>query len=124
MKEFMSSNLLEEVFSDEARIQLKFSSYMKISSLICFFISLVATIVARSFVTTEAASDVDSASIIIWITVYTFLGSFLISLFGAAISFPVYSYFCSKFYGQRVYGKFAILVNRNEKNKDSHEPPL
>ncbi|MBQ4831615.1 hypothetical protein J8L84_20280 [Alteromonas sp. MMG017] len=102
---------VQELYGDEARIQLNFFSFMTIAIWVCFGVGIAFSF-AFHLVVTNVASDVASESTMFWLSslMYGFLG-FIFSLVGAAIIYPIYNFWCERMRGQRVKGKIA-LVNR------------
>lgn len=100
---------VQEQYSDEARIQLNFFSFMTVAIWICFGVGIAFSF-AFHLVVTSASSDVASANTMFWLSslMYGFLG-FVFSLVGAAIIFPIYNLWCERMRGQRVKGKFALI---------------
>ena len=100
---------MHEKYSDEARIQLNFFSFMVIATWICFGVGIAFSI-AFNFMITTTAIDEETANTMFWFSslMYGFLG-FIFSLIGAALIYPVYKFWCDKMRGQRVKGKFALI---------------
>jgi hypothetical protein len=99
-----------EVFSTEARVQLSFLSYLKIATIMAFGWALVDLVIG--IFTAHATNNDQSQSyfIYLWlIGVYVGLG-FVKALFCGVISYPIYKWWCQRYRGQRVTGKFAIIV--------------
>jgi H+/Cl- antiporter ClcA len=99
----------QEQYSDEARIQLSFFSFMTIAVWICFGVGITFSF-AFHLVVTSLSSDVTSESTMFWFSslMYGFLG-FIFSLIGSAIIYPVYNFWCERMRGQRVKGKIALV---------------
>jgi len=116
----MDSTELNEIYGYEARIQLSFISYMKIASIICFTFAIVVTVFLRAIVITTTEPGINESTLNTWMAGYMLVGFFLSSFISSAISYPLYSFICSKQKGQRVTGKFAVLVSSSNKqiNKD------
>ncbi|TQF67869.1 hypothetical protein [Pseudoalteromonas luteoviolacea] len=100
---------IQEQYSNEARIQLNFASFMVVAVWVCFGVGLSFS-VAFHFVVTNLTSDVASESTMFWLSsvMYGFLG-FIFSLIGSAVIYPVYNFWCERMRGQRVKGKFALV---------------
>jgi hypothetical protein len=100
---------IQEEYSNEARIQLNFFSFMAVAVWICLGVGIAFSIGFHLFVS-NISSDVASESTMFWFSslMYGFLG-FIFSLIGSAIIYPVYNYFCNRMRGQRVKGKFALV---------------
>ncbi|AZG73661.1 hypothetical protein [Shewanella livingstonensis] len=100
-------------------MQLSFSSFMKIVCLISLAFAGVMTILLRAVVIIGAEPGIDELTFSTWIMGYMlggmFGGFFITSWMSAAISFGVYSLICNKQKGQRVTGKFAVLVKSASK---------
>ena len=101
-----------EQYSDEARIQLSFFSFMAIAIWVCFGVAIAFSF-AFHLMVTSVSSDIASENTVFWFSslMYGFLG-FVFSLIGAAAIYPFYNFWCEKMRGQRVKGKFA-LINRD-----------
>jgi len=112
----MDSRELNEIYGYEARVQLSFISYMKIASIICFTFAIVVTIFLRTIVITTTEPGINESILNTWMAGYMLVGFFITSFLSSAISFPIYSLICSKQKGQRVTGRFAILVSSSNKS--------
>ncbi|WP_163936421.1 hypothetical protein [Paraferrimonas sp. SM1919] len=100
---------IQEQYSNEARIQLNFASFMVVAIWVCLGVGL-SFAVAFHLLVTNVSSGADSASQMFWFSsaVYGFLG-FIFSLIGSAVIYPLYSFWCERMRGQRVKGKFALV---------------
>ncbi|MEE1672442.1 hypothetical protein SNR37_001763 [Agarivorans aestuarii] len=100
---------VKETYSDEARIQLNFFSFMVIAVWVCFGVG-IAFAIAFNFVVTTTVVDESAANTMFWFSslMYGFLG-FLFSLIGSALIYPIYKFWCDRMRGQRVKGKFALV---------------
>jgi len=118
----MEHRNLTEIFSNEARIQLSFSSYMKMAALICFGVTVTATVFIVFLGGVTYVPGPEEASFPFWLTIYILFGSFLLGMAGAAITYPVYMLLCEKNKGQFATGKFAVLVNGSNKSLKNGTP--
>ncbi|TLU66921.1 hypothetical protein FE810_05290 [Thalassotalea litorea] len=102
---------VQENFSDEARIQLNFTSFMAVAIWVCFGVAISFSI-AFHFIVTSTFTDAGFENTMFWFSslMYGFIG-FIFSLIGSALIYPIYKFWCERMRGQRVKGKFA-LVNR------------
>jgi hypothetical protein len=100
---------VQEQYSNEARIQLNFFSFIAIAVWICFGVAIAFSF-AFHMIVTNTSSDIASESTMFWLSslMYGFLG-FLFSLIGSALIYPVYNFWCNRMRGQRVKGKFALV---------------
>ncbi|WP_406664175.1 hypothetical protein [Gallaecimonas sp. GXIMD1310] len=100
---------IQEQYSDEARIQLNFASFMVVAVWVCFGVGLSFSVAFHFFIT-NVASDMASENTMFWFSsaIYGFLG-FIFSLIGSAVIYPAYSFWCERMRGQRVKGKFALV---------------
>ncbi|MBO1257082.1 hypothetical protein J3L16_15465 [Alteromonas sp. 5E99-2] len=100
---------IQEEYSDEARIQLNFFSFMAVAVWICLGVGIAFAVGLHLFVS-NISSDVASENTMFWFSslMYGFLG-FIFSLIGSATIYPVYNFFCNRMRGQRVKGKFALV---------------
>jgi H+/Cl- antiporter ClcA len=100
--------LIQEQYSEEARIQLNFFSFMTVAVWVCFGAGIAFSITLH-LVFKSAASGTEFQNQIFWFSslMYGFLG-FIFSLIGAAVVFPVYKLWCERTRGQSVKGKFAF----------------
>ncbi len=112
----MESRDMSEIYGYEARVQLSFTSSMKIASIICCTFAIVVTIFLRTIVITTTEPGVSESTLNTWMAGYMLIGFFLASFISSAISFPIYSFICSKQKGQRVTGRFAVLVSSSNKS--------
>ena len=100
---------VSEQYSQEARMQLDFYSFMAVAIWVCFGVAITSTVAMHLVVTTVATStEVESSMFLFSSAVYGFLG-FLFSLFGSAGIYPLYKFWCGKKRGQRVTGRFAFI---------------
>jgi hypothetical protein len=111
----MQSQQCNEVYGYEARVQLSFSSYMKIACLISLTFAIVITILLRAVVIIGVGPGIDKSTFSTWMMGYMFGDFFITSWMSASISFAVYLLLCAKPKGQRVTGIFAVLVKRSSK---------
>ncbi|WP_372940529.1 hypothetical protein [Shewanella sp.] len=100
---------IHEHYSNEARIQLSFFSFMAIALWICFGGALSFSIAFHLVISTQIHVE-GSEDTVFWFAslMYAFLG-FIFSLIGAALIYPIYSFWCERSRGQRVKGKFALV---------------
>jgi len=100
---------VQEDFSDEARIQLNFVSFMAVAVWICFGVSITFAVSFHLFVTTITV-EAGAESTMFWVSsaLYGLLG-FGSALVGSAIIYPIYNFWCERMRGQRVRGKFALI---------------
>ncbi|WP_434926719.1 hypothetical protein [Shewanella sp. HL-SH2] len=100
---------VNEQYSQEARMQLDFYSFMAVAIWICFGVAITSGVAMHLVVTTVAASsEVESSMFLFSSAVYGFLG-FIFSLLGSAGIYPLYAFWCGKKRGQRVTGRFAFI---------------
>lgn len=100
---------VKEHYSDEARIQLSFFSFMSIAIWICFGVSL-AFALATHLVVTQIVYDSSSEGQIFLLGTLMYGGiGFVFSLIGSVIVYPIYNLWCERMRGQRVTGKFALV---------------
>lgn len=99
-----------EVFSGEARVQLAFLSYLKIVLIMAFAWALLDLIFGLFTVHVTGGSAEPGFIFYVWaIFMYVGLG-FVKALFCGAISYPIYKWWCQSHRGQRMAGKFAVIV--------------
>lgn len=105
---------VQEEYSDEARIQLNFLSFMAVAIWICFGVAISFSI-AFHLVVTNSVSGSEFENTMFWMSsmLYGFLG-FIFSLIGSAGIYPLYRLWCERMRGQRVKGKFAIVKRASQ----------
>jgi len=103
---------VHEQYSDEARIQLNFFSFMSVAIWICFGVAISFSIAFHLVVSTNI-NVTGSEGKMFWFAslMYGFLG-FIFSLIGSAVIYPLYNFWCERSRGQRVKGKFALVKRR------------
>ena len=111
----MENQTLQEIYGNEARVELSLISYLKIALFMSLGVSIIFLITANTFVTTTASSPEHASTMTVWLSFVSFAGAFIISMLGALISYPFYSFLCNKNKGQRLIGKFAILKESSNK---------
>ncbi|ALS98663.1 hypothetical protein AT746_10550 [Lacimicrobium alkaliphilum] len=100
---------VHEQYSDEARIQLSFLSFMSVAIWICFGVAFSFAIAFHLVVSTNI-HIAGSEGNVFWFAslMYGFLG-FIFSLVGSALIYPLYNFWCERSRGQSVKGKFALV---------------
>ncbi|GGA75471.1 hypothetical protein GCM10011369_16680 [Neiella marina] len=109
----MGNSQIEESYGHKARIQLSFSSYMRLSLFISVTFALTMTLVLNLLAQSETASRINVDSLNQWITLYTFLGFLLFNLASAALSYVAYRAWCQQQHGLKMTGKFALQIDDN-----------
>jgi len=100
---------LKEQYSDQARIQLDFSSFMAIAIWICFGVAFAFGVGFHLVISNVFAGESSEAKILILSTLmYSTLG-FIFLLIGSAVIYPFYKIWCENIRGQSVKGKFAFI---------------
>lgn len=97
-----------EQYSDEARIQLNFFSFMSVAIWICFGVAISFSIAFHLVISSNFEVSGDSSGFWFASLIYGFLG-FFFSLIGSALIYPLYNFWCERSRGQRVRGKFAVI---------------
>jgi hypothetical protein len=98
-----------EVYSAEARVQLSLSSYLRIVLIMAGAWALVDVIVGMF---TMRGIDGESPEIMLSLfAIGTYAGfGFVKALFCGLVSYPLYRWWCQRHRGQRMTGKFAVIV--------------
>ena len=100
---------LKEQYSDQARIQLNFSSFMVIAIWICFGVAFAFGGGFHLIISNVFPGESSEDKILILSTLmYSTLG-FIFSLIGSAAIYPFYKLWCENMRGQSVKGKFAFI---------------
>ncbi|MBL4914184.1 hypothetical protein L2719_18000 [Shewanella schlegeliana] len=115
---------VSEQYSQEARMQLDFYSFMAVAIWGGFGVAITSAVAMQLVVTTAATStEVESSMFLFSSAVYGFLG-FLFSLLGSAGIYPLYKFWCDKKRGLRVTGRFAFINRGDNKPLNSDSPRL
>lgn len=100
---------LKEQYSDQARIQLNFASFMVIAIWVCFGVALAFGVAFHLVISNVFIAEGSEGTIFILSTLmYSTLG-FIFSLIGSAAIYPFYELWCENMRGQSVKGKFAFI---------------
>ena len=100
---------LKEQYSNQARIQLNFASFMVIAIWICFGVALAFGIAFHLVISNVFIAESSEGTIFILSTLmYSTLG-FIFSLIGSAAIYPLYKLWCENMRGQSVKGKFVFI---------------
>ena len=100
---------LKEQYSDEARIQLNFASFMVIAIWVCFGVAFAFGVAFHLVISHVFIAESSEGTIFILSSLmYSTLG-FIFSLIGAAAIYPLYKLWCENMRGQSVKGKFAFI---------------
>lgn len=102
-------NIQGEVFSSEARVQLSLLSYLKICLIMAVGWALLDVVIGLLTVRIPEGSQSDPQDVIAAVVAYVGFG-FIKSLLCGVISYPIYRAWCQRYRGQRLTGKFAIIV--------------
>lgn len=109
--------IIEEHYDHQARVQLDFKSYMKISVFICIGFSVLYTVFIYLM------GDFSNSSVSAFGSILQFLPaiaiSFVFSVVASLIMYPVYNWWCNKHRGQVMSGRFAMLREANEKSAET-----
>jgi hypothetical protein len=100
---------VNEQYSQEARMQLGFYSFMAVAIWVCFCAAITSGVALHLVVTTVATSaEVETSMFLLSSAVYGFLGGIFLIL-GSAVIYPFYNFWCDKKRGLRVTGRFAFI---------------
>lgn len=98
-----------EVYSNEARVQLSFPSYPRI--VLTMAIAWVTADIVLGLFTMRATDGVEPEIMLILFAIGAYAGVGLVKvLFCGLISYPLYRWWCQRHRGQRMTGKFAVIV--------------
>ncbi len=102
-------NIQGEVFSAEARVQLSLLSYLKICIIMAVGWALLDVVIGLLTVRVIDGTQPAPVDTIAAILFYVGVG-FAKALFCGVISYPIYRWWCQRHRGQRLTGKFAVIV--------------
>ncbi|KFZ38699.1 hypothetical protein HR45_04560 [Shewanella mangrovi] len=100
---------IRERYSDIAKVQLSFLSFMTVAIWISLGVG-VAFAIGLHLVISHVGSNDDSGVAMFWFysMMYGFIG-FLFSVIGSVISYPVYRLWCKRALGQCLHGHFILM---------------